>query len=247
MMTSILYIALQTVLIAGGSLAYISGQGPDMLNHFIQSQDSAAMKAFSEGRNLIKDGEWAKAEQSFNSFIASYPEDKEIAAAHYWLALALKQQNQFQEADRRLLQLIEKFPRSSWVTDARAMRVEIAPRLKNNKVIEQGVSAENEEIRLAALQSLFEAKPERAAAIAADILKPASGASRLMKEGAISLLAESGSKQAVPALIDAARSETDPGLRKKAIQALGEFDDESVLEPLKSLVTQSSDKEIAHI
>src|SRR5262245_9961870 len=161
MMTTILFIALQTVLIAGGSLAYVSGQDSDRLNQFVQSQDSsdAAMKAYDEGRNLIKDGEWAKAEQSFNSFISSYPKDKEIAAAHYWLALALKQQNQFQEADRQLLQLIEKFPRSSWVTDAKAMRLEIAHRLNNNKLIEQGVSAENEEIKLAALQSLFEARP----------------------------------------------------------------------------------------
>ncbi|MCI0387622.1 MAG: HEAT repeat domain-containing protein [Acidobacteria bacterium] len=248
MMTTILFIALQTVLIAGGALAYISGQDPDRLNQFIQSQDSAAMKVFSESRNLIKDGEWAKAEHSFYRFIASYSNEKDLAAAaHYWLAFALKQQNQFQEADKWLTQLIVKFPGSSWATDARAMRVEIAPTLKNNKVIEQGVSAENEEIKLAALQSLFEAKRERAAAIAADILKPGSGASRLMKDGAITLLAESGSKQAVPVLIGAAQNETDLGLRKKAIRALGELEDESVLEPLKSLATQSSDKDIAHI
>jgi HEAT repeat protein len=249
MMTTILFIALQIVLIASGGLAYISGQDPYRLNQFVQSQDSsdAAMKAFSEARNLIKDGEWAKAEQSFNRFIASHPKDKDIAAAHYWLAFALKQQNQFQEADKWLIQLIEKFPGSSWVTDARAMRVEIAPRLNNKKVIEQGVSAENEEIKVAALQSLFEAKPERAIAIAADILKSGSGASRLMKEGAIALLTDSDSKQAIPVLIEAARDETDYELRKKAVRALGIHDDESVLDPLKTLVVQSTDKEIARI
>lgn len=248
-MTTILFIALQTVLIAGGSPAYVSGQDPDRPNQFIQSKDSSdsAMKAFSEARNLIKDGEWAKAEQSFDRFIADYPKDKEIAAAHYWLAFALKQQNQFQEADKWLLQLIEKFPGSSWVTDARAMRVEMAPRLNNKKVIEQGVGAENEEIKLAALQSLFEAKPERAIALAADILKPGSGASRLIKEGAIALLTDSDSKQAIPALIDAARNETDYELRKKAVRALGGHADESALDPLKALATQSTDKEIARI
>jgi HEAT repeat protein len=249
MMTTILFIALQTVLIAGSGPAHVSGQFPDGLNLGAQSQDSsdAAMKAFSDARNLIKDGEWAKAEQSFNSFITSYPKDKDIAAAHYWLAFALKQQNQFQEADKWLLQLIEKFPGSSWVTDARTMRVEIAPRLNNKIVIEQGVSAENEEIKLAALQSLFEAKPERAIALAAEILKTGSGASRLMKEGAIALLTDADSKQAIPVLIEAARGETDYELRKKAVRALGIHDDESVLDPLKALVTQSADKEIARI
>jgi HEAT repeat protein len=248
-MTTILFIALQAVLIAGGGLAYASGQDPERLDQFVQSQDSsdASTKAFTEARNLIKDGEWAKAEQSFNRFIASHPKDKDIAAAHYWLAFALKRQNQFQEADKWLIQLIEKFPGSSWVTDARAMRVEIAPRLKNNKVIEQGVSAENEEIKLAALQSLFEAKPERAIAIAADILKSGSGASRLMKEGPISLLTDSDSKQAIPVLIEAVRNETDFELRKKAVRALGDRDDESVLNPLKALIVQPTDKEIARI
>src|SRR5512145_2336880 len=111
-MTTILLIALQTVLIAGGGAACISGQDPDRFNQFIQSQDfsDAATKAFSEARNLIKDGEWAKAEQSFNRFIAGHPNDKDVAAAHYWLAFALKRQNRFQEADNRLIQLIEKFP-----------------------------------------------------------------------------------------------------------------------------------------
>ncbi|HEV2664943.1 MAG TPA: HEAT repeat domain-containing protein, partial [Blastocatellia bacterium] len=248
-MTTILLITLHIVLVAGGGLDHISVRDPDRLDQFIQSQDSsdAAMTAFSEARNSIKDGDWAKAGQSFNRFIASYPKDKEIAAAHYWLAFALKQQNQFQEADNWLIQLIEKFPESSWVTDARAMRVEIAPRLKNNKLIEQGVGAENEEIKLAALQSLFEAKPERAIAIAADILKSGSGASRLMKEGAIALLTDSDSKLAIPVLIDAVRNETDHDLRKKAVRALGIHDDDSVLDPLKALVVQTTDKEIARI
>ncbi len=248
-MTVILLIALQAVLIAGNCLAYISGQDPDRLNHFIRSQGSsdAATKAFSDARNSIKDGEWAKAEQSFSRFIASYPQDRDVAAATYWLAYALKEQNKFREADNKLAQLIDKFPESSWVTDAKTMRVEIAPRLNNKRAIEQGVREENEEIKLAALQSLFEAKPERAISIAADILKPGSGASRLMKEGAIGLLTDADSKLAVPVLIDAARNETDHELRKKAVRALGIHDDDSVLDPLKALVTQSADKEIARI
>ncbi|MCI0659719.1 MAG: HEAT repeat domain-containing protein [Acidobacteria bacterium] len=247
-MTVILLIALQSVLFAGSSLEF--GQDLDRLNQFIQSQGSsdAATKTFSEARNLIKDGHWAKAEESFNRFIADYPQDKDIAAATYWLAFALKQQSKFKDADKTLTQLIEKFPKSSWVTDARTLRIEIAPRLdEGEKVIAQGGKEDNEEIRLAALQSLFEAKPERGVAKAAEILKPGSGESRLMKEGAIALLIDCEIKQAITVLIDTVRNETDYELRKKAVRALGIHDDESVLDPLKSLVTQSSDKEIARI
>jgi HEAT repeat protein len=248
-MTVFFLIALQTVLIAGNCLVNCSGQDFERLNLFSQSQGSsdAAMKAFSAARNLIKDGDWAKAEQSFTRFIADYPQDKDVVAATYWLAFALKQQSKFRDADNTLTQLIEKFPGSSWVTDARAMQVEIAPRLNKSKDIAQGVKDDNEEIRLAALQSLFEAKPERGVAMAAEILKPGSGESRLMKEGAIALLTDCETKQAVAVLIDTVRNETDYELRKKAVRALGEHDDESVLEPLKGLVTQYTDKEIARI
>jgi HEAT repeat protein len=199
---------------------------------------------------LIKDGQWAKAEQVFNRFIADYPQDKDIAAATYYLALALKEQNKFQDADRKLVQLIEKFPGSSWVTDAKTLRLEIAHKLGANRLkelTEQGMKEANEEIRLAALQSLFEAKPERGVAIAADILKPGSGESRLMKEGAIGLLTDCETKEATALLIETVRNETDYELRKKAVRALGIHDDESVLEPLKSLVNQSTDKDIARI
>lgn len=237
-MTTLLILILQALLVAG-----VSGQKLHKLNQLIQSPISTdASKAFREARDQIKNGEWANAEQRFNRFIADHPQDRETPAALYWLSFALKQQSKFEDADRTLTQLIATFPASTWVNDARTMRVEIAPKLKNNAVIEQGVSAENEEIKLAALQSLFEAKPERAIAISADILKPGSGASRVMKEGAISLLAESESKEAATVLINTARNETDPGLRKKAIQALGELEDERAVESLTQLYDAEKDE-----
>jgi tetratricopeptide (TPR) repeat protein len=243
-MNVMLLIAIQSFLIAG-----VCGEHAGWFNQLIQLQGTtdAATKEFQEARDLIKNGEWAKAEQSFNRFIAGHPQDKDVAAALYWLALALKQQNKFQESDRALTQLIEKFPGSSWITDARAMRVEIAPRLKNNEVIEQGVSAENEEIKLAALQSLFEASPERAVAMAADILKPGSGASSVMKESAITMLADSDSKLATAVLVDAARNERDSGLRRKALQALGELEDERALDSLIQMYDAEKDERMKEV
>jgi len=241
-MTTLLILILQALLVAG-----VSGQEPHKLNQLIQSPISTdASKAFREARDQIKNGEWANAEQSFSRFIADHPQDRETPAALYWLAFALKQQSKFADADRTLTQLIAKFPASTWVNDARTMRVEIAPKLKNNAVIEQGVSAENEEIKLAALQSLFEAKPERAIAISTDILKPGSGASRVMKEGAITLLGESESKEAATALINAARNETDSALRKKVIRALGEREEESVVDELLKLFAADKSDAIRH-
>ncbi|MEJ7709004.1 MAG: HEAT repeat domain-containing protein [Pyrinomonadaceae bacterium] len=134
-----------------------------------------------------------------------------------------------------LEQLIRDFPRSSWGDEARVMRTELAAQLGNRGVIEDALTKDNEEIKIVALQSLFRANPERALSYVADILKPNSTASRRMKEVAISLLGGRGNQQAVPLLLDIARSQPDVRLRQIAVFRLGEIGGESVLDELAKI------------
>ena len=219
----------------------------EKLNRFVQASNNAdeAAKAFREARDFIKDREWAKAEQTFRSLITDHPQHKDADAALYYLAFALKKQNRFQEADRVLERLIREYTASSWINDARAMRIEMAPKLKNNETINEAINEEDEELKLAALQSLFESSPERAMKVAIDILKPGSRSSITLKEGAITLLADSESAEAGAAVIEVARSETDAKLRRKAVEALGDVNVPGVIELLKELATKSTDKELA--
>src|SRR5215216_5013610 len=130
----------------------------EKLNAKVQASNSVdeASKAFREARDYIKDGEWAKAEQTFRSLVTKHPRHKDADAALYYLAFALKKQNRLPEADKTLEQLITEHPASSWINDARAMRIEMAPKLNNNDAINQGIKEEDEEMKLVALQSLFE-------------------------------------------------------------------------------------------
>ena len=211
-----------------------------------QAQKPAATTAFREARDLISEGEWVRAETALNRFIANFPQDRDVPAARYWLAFSLKQQNKFAEADTVLTRLIQQHPTATgWVNDARAMRVEIAPRLGNTQLVEQGVTDSDDEIRLAALQTLFETRPERAIAMAAELLKAGSASSRLLKEGAISLLEDSETSEAIPLLSQVARSDPDMRVRRKAAEALGDIEDSSVIEPLKSIALQSTDVAVA--
>ena len=200
-----------------------------------RSQDTAASAAFREARDLVNAGEWSQAEERLKRFATEFETDREAPAALYWLAYAHKQQDEFPAADGVLTRLIARFPQSPWAGDARAMRVEIAPRLKNIQVIEQGVKDSNDEIKLAALQSLFEARPERAVAIATTLLKAGSGASRVMREGALELLADAEAVEAVPALMEVARSDPDQRLRIEAIEALAEIRSDRAEPPLVEL------------
>lgn len=109
------------------------------LNRFVQraSSSDSAMKAFRVGRDLIEDEEWQAAEKRFRDFLRDYPKHKEADAALYWLAFTQKKQAHFSEADQLLVKLINEYPKSGWVRDAKVMRAEIAPALGNVEYLVQ--------------------------------------------------------------------------------------------------------------
>src|SRR2546425_3866989 len=153
---------------------------------------SEAMKVFHEAKESLEAEDWAKAAQRFYAFVTRYPKGPQTDAALYWLAFTLKKQGKFQMADQMLERLVREFPQSGWVTDAKSMRVEMANPLGNGQVIEEAISKNEEEIKLIALQSLFEANPERATALGIDLVKSESKASGRLKEATITLLGKWG-------------------------------------------------------
>jgi HEAT repeat protein len=216
-------------------------QDLDKLNRFVQTGDTPAMQVFRQGRDLIDKEDWAAAAAKFGGYVSQYPKSKEADAALYWLAYALKKQGRFQDAEQTLERLAREFPRSTWVDDARAMQVEIAPRV-GKRVDPEGLA--DDELKMVALQSLFQSDPARAGAYVAEILKPNSKASRELKETAVSLLGNYGGPEATAMLLDIARTQPDADLRAVAIHRLGQTNDETVVDELKKIYAAEQDREV---
>jgi HEAT repeat protein len=225
-------------------VAYGSDQDRAKLNRFVQTGNTPAMQMFRAGRDLIENEEWAKAAETFRSFIQTYPRDNDVDAALYWYAYALKRQGNTKEAAKALKRLIKDFERSGWREEADAMLTELAPALGQTEIINDALGKENEELKIIALQSLFESNPDRALAFVSEWLKPNSTASRRMKESAVSLLGAHGGKQAVPILLDIARNQPDAKLRQTAIHRLGEAGGEQVMDELMRIYTSDPDIKI---
>src|ERR1041384_7363738 len=51
-----------------------------------RSSQSDATTVFRSARDLITDGNWAQAQEKFSEYVASYPNEKNIEAALYWLS-----------------------------------------------------------------------------------------------------------------------------------------------------------------
>src|SRR5205085_4268832 len=147
------------------------------------------------------------------------------------------------DTERQLDRLSREHPKSNWTDDAKTLRVQIAGQVRDTRTITNELDNENSEIKSIALQSLFQADPERAAVIVADMLKPGSKASWKMKETAVMLLGQHGSAKSADVLIGLARG-GDPKLQKTAIFWLGQSGDNRVFDLLQEL-TRSSDVEVA--
>jgi HEAT repeat protein len=231
------------LLFLSGRAGTAQGLGQDLakLNRFAQGGDSPSMQVFRQGRDLIEKEDWAAAAAKFAGYVAQYPKSKETDAALYWLAYSLKQQGKFQDAQRTLERLAKEFPRSTWVDDARAMEVEIAPQT-GRRVDPDGLA--DDELKMVALQSLFQSDPARAAVYVKDILKPGSKASSELKETAVSLLGNYGGPEATAMLLDIARTQPDPDLRAVAIHRLGQTNDEAVADELMKIYASEQDRDV---
>ena len=86
-----------------------------------QSKTDAADVVFRSGRDLITDQKWAEAQEKFSQFVSTYPNDKNVDAALYWMAYAQNKQSKTDQCRQTLTQLLEKYPNTTWREDARLL------------------------------------------------------------------------------------------------------------------------------
>src|SRR6187399_1271307 len=62
-----------------------SGRGSGFGRSYQQST-AEATTVFRSARDLITDGDWAKAQAKFDEYVTSFPNEKNLDAALYWMA-----------------------------------------------------------------------------------------------------------------------------------------------------------------
>jgi len=213
------------------------------LNRFVQATkgNTASMQVFREGRDLIEAQNWQKAAEKFNDFINGFPKDKDMDAALYWYGYALEKQNRKEEAKVPLTRLVQRYRNSSWRQEALALLVVLGEKA----LVDQEVVKENCEIKILALQSLFQADEERAIALVTESLKATPSAQcQGFQAAALSMLGSHGGPRVVPLLLDIARNNPDTKLRLTAIRRLGEQRSDQVTDELIKMYDADKTKEV---
>ncbi len=225
-------LALAGLLLAADTAPANAQPYKELLNRFVQSDNDAAMRAFTQGRSFVDAQQWQQAATVFDRFVVQYPQDKNLDAALFWLAYANNRQGKPGAAEEPLKRLLQSYPNSRWADDAKVLRVEVLSKLG------KPVSAIDEkdatiELKIIALKTLCENDRVGCSARVADVLRANNPAP--LKEAAIILLGRYGGTEAVPALIQMSRSEGDEKLRMRAISALGSTNDERALDVLREI------------
>jgi HEAT repeat protein/outer membrane protein assembly factor BamD (BamD/ComL family) len=230
------------IVFASAQFAFGSDQDIVKLNRFVQTNkvNTASMQVFREGRDFIEAQNWQKAAEKFADFIKAYPKDKDLDAALYWYGYALEKQGRKEEAAIPLLRLIERFPNSTWRRDGQALLVVLG----HQNAVNQALDRDNCEIKILALQSLFQADQDRAIGIVTDALKVNPTPCQGFQAAAISMLGSQRNPKVVPILLDIARSNSDQKLRLTAIKRLGEHHSEPVTDELIKLYDADTTKEV---
>jgi len=211
------------------------------LNKFVQTKgNTASMQTFREGRDFIEAQNWQRAAEKFNDFITGYPKDKDLDAALYWYGYALQKQARNDEAATALIKLVNRFPNSSWRQEAQALLVVLG----RKDAVTQALARDDCEIKILALQSLFQADEERAIGIVTEALRTNPAKCEGFTAAAVSMLGSHGGPKVVPILLDIARSNSDLKLRLTAIRRLGDQNSEQVTDELIKIYDADRTKEV---
>jgi len=195
-----------------------------------------AQTPYDEGQKALREQQWVEAADQFEQAIKTNKEQAD--AAMYWRAYAFYKAGRSKEAERELRRLERKYPKSNWVKEAQALRIEHQDPEKSIEQVTGSGSVMDEELRLFALAQLMDRDPERALPLVLDLVRNSD--SEQIRQDAIFVLAISDAPEARQALAGMARDSNDPEVQIDAIHILGTMD---ATDELRSLYASLQDRE----
>lgn len=195
--------------------------------------DSKEDRLYEEGTKALDAGDWERAAASFTEVVkANGPRSD---AALYWVAYCLNKEGRKADALAILGGFAGKYPKSSWVKDARALELEIR---QGRGGAASPESESDEDLKLMAINSLLHSEPERAIPLLERLVK--SGSTPKIQERALFVLSQSDSPKARQIVADLARDGSHPEIQEKALRYLGVHGGKANLELLSEVYASPS-------
>jgi len=202
-------------------------------NEAMAPSDKQLNQLYWQGHEALKKSDWNTALKRFSDLEQQMRarEPKNADAAIYWEAYTLTQAKRGTEAKAAVERLHRDFPDSRWGKDADALVRQGQPPALNAD------SSSDEDIAEIAVEGLMNAPPERAIPLLKKVI--ASQHSEKVKKRALFVLSQMDEQAALDAVVDVAKTSSDPGLREEAIRMLGVSGEDKAIERLQELYGSS--------
>jgi hypothetical protein len=220
------------VLVADAA-ASVQAQPPPSADETARAEE----ELYEQGTQALDEAAWDRAASIFARL--SEQEGRRADGALYWLAYARSKQGRGPEALRVLDELRLSYPQSRWVKEAEALELEVRQQA-GQPVRPESVA--DEDLKLMALNGLLHSAPDEAIPMLEKFLKGKQ--SPKLQERALFVLCQSGSPRAREIVLGIARGESQPQLRRKAIQSLGIFGGRESRKALADIYAASDDASV---
>jgi HEAT repeat protein len=190
---------------------------------------------YQQGTSALDRRDYEQAIKSFDHVIGA--KSSRAEGAYYWKAYALNRLGKRDEALASLGEISKQFPRSRWLTDAKALEAEV------KQASGRGVAPENqadEDLKLYAINALSHSDPERTLPLLEKLLTDAKNSPRL-KERALFVLAQTNNEKARAIVTQYAKGGGNPDLQLRAVEYVGTFRSKEGQQTLASIYSSSSD------
>jgi len=209
-----------------------------------QAQDRAA-EAYQKAYELVLDENWSQANDALQDFMDQFSRSNWADDAQFWWCYVQEKTGRFDEDAFDCYQdFVEDYSRSKYADDARSNMVRLAQRLARSgkreylAVIESMQQEGDEEVKLAALDALWQMGDERALEAILD-LYDSSGSEHFRKK-IVFALSQFDDPKAVEKLKDIALQDPNPNIRKEAIFWISQRGDADVI-PLLEEIAKADD------
>jgi len=189
---------------------------------------------YRDAGRFMQRKDWDSAARAYGAIVERA--GMKFDAASYWQAYSLSKLGRTDEALKTLTQMYAKAPQSRWISDARALEMEIR-QAAGQAVAPEGQA--DEELKLMAVSTLMRSDPARAIPILEKVVF-GTGSVRL-KQLALFVIAQKKTPESRAILVRIAKGEGNPDLQMYALEMVGLQGGPDSIALLSSLYPTASD------
>ncbi|HEX7119298.1 MAG TPA: HEAT repeat domain-containing protein [Longimicrobiales bacterium] len=215
---------------------------------------------YRAAREALNRNDYTRAASLFAEIIRRHPDSVYTPDAYYWQAFALYRTGEA-DALRTAAELLQRqkarYPRAATITDADALATRIAGQLarlgdadaaaslaKAATDSEATCSAEEDDVRTAALNALLQMDADRAVPILKKVLARRDPCAAPLRRRAVFLVSQKVTPETADILLDLARNDPDREVREQAVFWLSQVDTDEAVAALQQVLATGDDPQI---